>query len=104
NLQLSVDAIAKLQACRWSGNVRELQHTLEKAVIRSENTVLQPADFYLQKSNSADLGFDNLTLEDAEKILIQNSLKRNKDNLSAVAAELGITRPTLYSKMKKYNV
>ncbi|GAP73015.1 two component sigma-54 specific transcriptional regulator [Candidatus Symbiothrix dinenymphae] len=104
NLQLSVDAIAKLQACRWSGNVRELQHTLEKAVILSENTVLQPADFYLQKSNSADLGFDNLTLEDAEKILIQNSLKRNKDNLSAVAAELGITRPTLYSKMKKYNV
>ncbi|GHT53046.1 hypothetical protein AGMMS49982_14920 [Bacteroidia bacterium] len=104
NLQLSAEAGAKLQACRWSGNVRELQHTLEKAVILSENTVLQPADFYLQKSNSADLGFDNLTLEDAEKILIQNSLKRNKDNLSAVAAELGITRPTLYSKMKKYNV
>lgn len=42
------------------------------------------------------------TLDEAEKRLIENSLKRNHDNLSAVAVELGITRPTLYSKMKKY--
>jgi DNA-binding NtrC family response regulator len=100
----SPDAMDKLLEYNWPGNIRELQHTIEKAVILSENKVLQASDFYLRKSNSSGPGLDNLTLEEAEKILIQNSLKRNKDNLSAVAAELGITRPTLYSKMKKYNV
>ncbi|MDR0865151.1 MAG: sigma-54 dependent transcriptional regulator [Candidatus Symbiothrix sp.] len=104
DMAFSANAIDKLLEYNWPGNIRELQHTIEKAVILSENNLLQASDFYLKKSNSTDPGLDNLTLDEAEKILIQNSLKRNKDNLSAVAAELGITRPTLYSKMKKYNV
>jgi DNA-binding NtrC family response regulator len=104
DMTFSAETLDKLQEYNWPGNIRELQHTIEKAVILSENKVLQASDFYLKKSNFSDLGLDNLTLDEAEKILIQNSLKRNKDNLSAVAAELGITRPTLYSKMKKYNV
>jgi len=103
NIYLSDDAINKLKECRWSGNVRELQHTLEKAVILSETDVLQAGDFYLNQS--VQTGNENpISLDDAEKHLIENSLKRNKDNLSAVAAELGITRPTLYSKMKKYRL
>jgi DNA-binding NtrC family response regulator len=102
NMVLSADALNQLKEYHWPGNVRELQHTLEKAVILSENEALQASDFYLKKTASADVSLENMTLEEAEKILIQNSLKRNKDNLSSVALELGITRPTLYSKMKKY--
>jgi len=103
NIRLSGDAINKLKEYRWPGNIRELQHTLEKAVILSETDVLQAGDFYL--NSVVQTGNENPeTLNDAEKRLIQNSLKRNNDNLSAVAAELGITRPTLYSKMKKYNL
>ncbi|GHT70181.1 sigma-54-dependent Fis family transcriptional regulator [Bacteroidia bacterium] len=104
NIQLSAEALEKLKEYRWPGNIRELQHTLEKAVILSDSAVLQVNDFYLNKSTSSDTGFDHLTLDEAEKILILNSLKRNKDNLSAVATQLGITRPTLYSKMKKYDI
>ena len=103
NISLSDEAINKLKEYHWPGNIRELQHTLEKAVILSETNILQSGDFYLNQP--VQTGLENpTTLDDAEKRLIENSLKRNKDNLSAVAAELGITRPTLYSKMKKYNL
>ncbi|GHV58911.1 sigma-54-dependent Fis family transcriptional regulator [Bacteroidia bacterium] len=103
NMRFSGEAMQKLKEYRWPGNIRELQHTIEKAVILSDNTELQASDFYLQKQASPEIAAE-MTLENAERILIQNALKRHKDNLSAVAAELGITRPTLYSKMKKYNV
>ena len=79
-----------------------MQHTIEKAVILSEEGELQIHDFYLNRSDRATAQPDGMTLEEAEKALIQSALKRNRDNLSAVATELGITRPTLYSKMKKY--
>jgi DNA-binding NtrC family response regulator len=101
-MRFSADAIDTLQEYNWPGNIRELQHTIEKAVILSERNELQASDFYLRKPVASDISPDNMTLEEAERVLIQNSLKRNKDNLSAVALELGITRPTLYSKMKKY--
>jgi DNA-binding NtrC family response regulator len=104
NLILSPEVVRKLQEYPWPGNIRELQHTLEKAVILSENTVLQPEDFYLNKPARTDVALQATTLEDAEKILIHNSLKKNKGNLSAVAEELGISRPTLYSKMNKYGI
>ncbi|MDR3218423.1 MAG: sigma-54 dependent transcriptional regulator [Dysgonamonadaceae bacterium] len=104
NTQLSDEAAEKLKTYHWPGNIRELQHTLEKAVILSDSTVLKTNDFYLNKTGLSNTGFDNMSLEDAEKILIDNSLKRNKNNLSAVANQLGITRPTLYNKLKKYGM
>ncbi len=104
-LAISSKAMDKLKLYHWPGNIRELQHAIEKAVILSDSTELQPADFYLHKQrNNNEINPDNITLEDAEKILIKNALKRNNENMSAVAAELGITRPTLYSKIKKYNL
>jgi DNA-binding NtrC family response regulator len=103
NIRLSDEIIGKLKAYHWPGNIRELQHTLEKAVILSETGVLQTGDFYLKPS--VQTGIENpATLDEAEKRLILSSLKRNNDNLSAVATELGITRPTLYSKMRKYDI
>jgi DNA-binding NtrC family response regulator len=104
NIRLAAEAVEKLKEYRWPGNIRELQHTLEKAVILSDTAILQANDFYLNKSNSSGNDFDHLTLDEVEKTLILNSVKRNKDNLSLVATELGITRPTLYSKMKKYGI
>ncbi|GHT46560.1 sigma-54-dependent Fis family transcriptional regulator [Bacteroidia bacterium] len=102
-MRFSSEAMVKLQEYNWPGNIRELQHTIEKAVILSESNELQASDFYLRKPASPDIQSE-MTLEDAERILILNALKRNKENLSAVAAELGITRPTLYNKMKKFGV
>ncbi|MCL1936919.1 MAG: sigma-54 dependent transcriptional regulator [Candidatus Azobacteroides sp.] len=100
-MSFSSDVVDQLKEYHWPGNIRELQHTIEKAVILSENEVLQTSDFYLKKSlNGTAQGL--MTLEEAERLWIRNALERNNDNLSAAAAELGITRPTLYSKMKKY--
>ena len=104
NLILSPEAVRKLSEYSWPGNIRELQHTLEKAVILTENAVLQPDDFYLNKPSRSESTLQATTLEDAEKILINNSLRKNKGNLSVVAEELGISRPTLYNKMNKYGI
>jgi len=103
NISLSENAIGKLKEYHWPGNIRELQHTLEKAVILSETNILQAIDFYLVPIVQTGIESPE-TLDESEKRLILGSLKRNKDNLSAVATELGITRPTLYNKMKKYNL
>lgn len=102
DLSLSPGTVSRLNGYHWPGNIRELQHTIEKAVILSEEGELQIHDFYLNRSDRTTVEADRMTLEAAEKALIQNALKRNRDNLSAAAMELGITRPTLYSKMKKY--
>jgi DNA-binding NtrC family response regulator len=105
DVSISPMTVSRLQAYHWPGNIRELQHTIEKAVILSESGVLHISDLRPDASGSpASVELDGMTLEDAEKMLIQNTLKRNRDNLSTVAGELGITRPTLYSKMKKYRL
>lgn len=101
-LTLSKNAIHKLKEYAWPGNVRELQHSIEKAVILCDGKELQEDDFYLRKQEQKSQKLANMSLEDAEKMLIENSITKNNGNMSAVATELGITRPTLYSKIKKY--
>lgn len=103
-LTISNIAIRKLEEYSWPGNVRELQHAVEKAVILSDGTSLQPSDFYLRPTESTEVNMESVTLENMEKILIENAMQRNENNISAVAQELGITRPTLYSKLKKYGL
>ncbi len=103
-LTLSKNAIQKLKEYAWPGNVRELQHAMEKAVILCDGAELQADDFYLRKQEKKSPKLANMSLEDAEKMLIENSIAKNNGNMSAVATELGITRPTLYSKIKKYEL
>jgi len=103
-LFFSKQTISKLEDYAWPGNVRELQHAIEKAVILCDGNELLPSDFYLKEQNTAASKIENMSLEDAERLLISNSIKKNSANLSAAATELGITRPTLYSKIKKYGL
>ncbi|MBP1639124.1 MAG: two-component system response regulator [Bacteroidetes bacterium] len=104
DLHFADETMEQLKAYAWPGNVRELQHAIEKAVILCEGNALQPDDFYMRPNEKATLQTEKLSLEDAERLLIANAIKRNNGNLSLVAAELGITRPTLYSKIKKYEL
>jgi len=101
-LKVSVSAMNQLESYHWPGNIRELQHAIEKAVILCDDDELQPADFVLRKQEGGNANFEHLTLDDAEKLLISQSIKRNSGNISAIAAELGTSRPTLYRKMNKY--
>ncbi|MGB8490069.1 MAG: sigma-54 dependent transcriptional regulator [Bacteroidales bacterium] len=99
-MRLTTHTLEKLSNYDWPGNVRELQHSIEKAVIMSDSAVLLPSDFeFRQPSKPTHTG--ELTLREMEKKLILESLKRNGNNLSIVAEKLGITRQTLYNKLKK---
>jgi DNA-binding NtrC family response regulator len=104
SIELSSTALTKLQNYRWPGNVRELQHALEKAVILSEAPVLESSDFYFNPADEHTEMVEAISIEEMERLLIAKSLAGNDRNLSAVAASLGISRPTLYARMKKYKL
>jgi DNA-binding NtrC family response regulator len=103
SLKLSTHALEKLANHNWPGNVRELQHSIEKAVIMSESPVLKPSDFVFSPTPRGVVHSD-LTLEEMEKKLIIDNLKRYGNNMSIVAIKLGITRQTLYNKIKKFGL
>ena len=101
NLKINKPAYDKLLRYSWPGNIRELQHTIEKAVILSESDVLKPEDFYLRNVNVYENRDKIPTIEEMEKNLIDLALEKNNGNYSAAAEQLGITRQTLYNKLKK---
>ena len=102
-LKLNSSALEKLNNYNWPGNVRELQHAIERAVILSENKILSSEDFIFNNSkNNIELAFE--TLEEMEKVMIQQTLKNHNNNYSMTADQLGITRQTLYNKLKKFNL
>lgn len=103
-LTINEEAIKKLENYSWPGNVRELQHAIEKAVILSDGAQLQASDFFLRTTDDNSLSTEPMTIEEMEKVLIEKALEKYDKNISAIATELGITRPTLYSKMKKYGL
>jgi len=101
-LQISNQALRKLIKYPWPGNVRELQHTVEKAVILADSTILKPEDFMFKTLTAADEYTE--TLEQVEKRMIEKALDKYGDNLTTVAKYLGVTRQTLYNKIKKYDL
>ena len=103
-LRLDNAAREKLMQHPWSGNIRELEHAIEKAVIICDGAFLSAGLFQLQRRNEALEMPAASTLEDMEKQMIRRTLDKCGGNLSAVASQLGITRQTLYNKMKKYGL
>lgn len=104
-LKLNRTAIEKLQDHPWPGNIREMMHTMEKAVILSEGDVLSSADFTLVASEN--LNFEKqipVSLEEGEKQIIVAALKRCHGNISEAAKALKIGRQTLYRKIEKYGL
>lgn len=100
-LKISKQALDKLMSYTWPGNVRELQNTIEKAVILSEKDIIKPEDLYLKPvSEIKDL--DSITsLEEMEEKMMQIAVEKNNGNYTAAAEQLGITRQTLYNRLKK---
>lgn len=103
SLKITPQAQAKLTKYSWPGNVRELQHTIEKAVILADSPTLKPEDFIL-KPTVKHSGSNLLSLDEMEKQLIEASLEKHGGNYTAVAGQLGITRQTLYNKIKRHGL
>ncbi len=87
----------------WNGNIRELQNTIEKAVILSGGELLSDSDFTLEQSAKAE-PMPEESLEELEERAIRAAMERCNGNLTVVAKSLNISRPTLYAKLKKYNI
>lgn len=102
-LQLSEDAKEKLKEQPWYGNIRELEHTIEKAVIISDSSKLEAADFSFPRKQSAPMK-EVTTLEEMEYNMIKKAMDKYGGNLSMVANQLGISRQTLYNKIKRYEL
>ena len=103
SISLSPAACEKLTAHAWYGNIRELEHSIEKAVIISDGETI-PAEMFQLVQKTENPETETSTLEDMEKAMIRKALDKCGGNLSAVAAQLGITRQTLYNKMKKFGL
>ena len=97
----------RLQMHDWPGNIRELQHAVERAVILSESNVLEPHDFFMEdNSDKRDEDFmpENMNLDEVEKILIRKVIDKHGGNISRAAKELGLTRASLYRRIEKHGI
>ncbi len=105
NLKISSSAQKKLKQHHWPGNVRELQHSIERAVILANTRELNAGDFiFKSEPGSAKISGNKLTIEEMEKLMIMENIEKENGNMSLVAQNLGITRQTLYNKLKKYEI
>jgi two-component system response regulator HydG len=100
--KISTEAFKKLKKYNWPGNIRELQHIIERTVIMNNANILNANDFVINISESNSINKSNLNLEDVEKQTIERALKKHNFNVSAAAKELGLGRTTMYRKMTKY--
>ena len=96
-------ALDALSAHRWPGNVRELSHAVERALILSDGTDLDSSDFRLTASSThGDAA--TLNLEESERRLVTEALRKANGNISHAAASLGITRAALYRRVEKFEL
>ncbi|KXX67961.1 sigma-54 dependent transcriptional regulator [Flammeovirga sp. SJP92] len=98
-LEFTASAKEKLMSYHWPGNIRELQHTIERAVILVDGNEITPD--LIVTSASENTNVKTLNLAQTEEVLIKKALKKHPQNISAAAEELGVTRQTLYNKLKK---
>ena len=106
-LEFAANTLHRLEEYQWPGNIRELRHAVERAVILSEGRKLQPNDFLLQDRSApaqSDMDVPSYNLEEMERWAIQRTLTRHKGNISKAADELGLTRAALYRRLEKYGL
>ena len=94
--------IEKLRSYHWPGNIRELQHAIEKAVILCEGNVIRPKDILVKQSWKPQTASVVPNLEEVERQAIETAILQNNGNLTAPAEQLGISRQTLYNKLKRF--
>jgi len=103
-VSFSEAAIAKLKKYAWPGNIRELQHSIERAVIMADSPTLQESDFLFNRKGGPSTESDTLNLDDVEKAAVVKAIQLHNGNISKAADELGLTRASLYRRMEKYGL
>jgi two-component system response regulator HydG len=103
-LSIAPDAKPKLLHYHWPGNIRELVHSVERAVIMAERDTLGVDDLLLKHEPTAPEDVADLNLENLEARTIREAIAKHEGNLSRAARELGLGRTTLYRKMAKHGI
>jgi DNA-binding NtrC family response regulator len=105
-LSFAKESLMAMRSYSWPGNIRELEHSVEKAVILAEGNMVKPEDLYLKKLPGSALNPADLdgSYGDFEKEIIRKALLRHMGNMTSAARELGISRQTIYNKMKRYGL
>jgi transcriptional regulator with PAS, ATPase and Fis domain len=98
------EAMDRLKRYAWPGNIRELQHAIERAIIMTDSDSLQESDFLLSRSLTSGAVNHTLNLDEVEKTAIAKALQMHNGNISKAADELGLTRASLYRRMEKYGL
>lgn len=101
------NALQLLQKYNWPGNIRELQHAIERAIIMAEGDFLDSRDFFFlsaKPSNEKATVPNTFNLDEVEKNYIQKAIDKNGGNISKAAKELGLTRASLYRRLEKYGL
>ena len=101
---IAAEAVDKLKRYAWPGNIRELQHAIERAVIMTDSSSLQETDFLFSRSLTSGPPSNTLNLDEVEKAAIAKALQMHGGNISKAADELGLTRASLYRRMEKYGL
>lgn len=104
-LAFSDEAVEKIEKHSWPGNIRELQHAVERAVILTDGNIIEDLETEPYSKNSTIAGSqESMTLDEMEKMAIEKAMRENGGNMTMVAQQLGISRQTLYNKIKKYGL
>ena len=98
------DAIRALLGHSWPGNVRELEHSVERAVLMAQGHLIRSEDLGLIRRADGGAQMEQLTLEEAERVLIEKALDRTDGNVSRAANELGLSRSALYRRLQRYGI
>jgi DNA-binding NtrC family response regulator len=88
----------------WQGNVRELNHVIERAVLLAGDNVVRLGDLALRTGGSAPGRLEDMSLEEVEAFLIKKALARYDGNVSHAASALGLSRSALYRRLQRYNL
>jgi DNA-binding NtrC family response regulator len=98
------DAMRALLAYGWPGNIRELDHTIERAVLLASGDAVAPGDLSLRGAAEGAGRLEDMSLEDVEKLLIQKALARHGGNVSVAAKALGLSRSAMYRRLERYGL
>ncbi len=103
-LGLEPAALQAMLRYSWTGNVRELDHTMERAVLMARGNRIEAADLGLHSQSAPPQSLDDMSLETVEAILIRKALARSEGNVSHAADALGLSRGALYRRIEKYGL
>lgn len=97
-------AMQALNDNAWQGNVRELNHVVERAVLMSQDTLVRSGDLALRTGRDSSPRLEDMSIEDVEAFLIKKALARHGGNVSHAASALGLSRSALYRRLQRYGL